>query len=96
MTIFWILNTASVAGGPADHSLSPFLEVSLAPRHNITLSLKRSRNRQNSRPVVQKEMTIRRSRNIFLQLILELSVHVESARAAVPVDAVVVDAGEGV
>jgi hypothetical protein len=92
MTIFWILNTASVAGGPADHSLSPFLEVALAC-HRIT---QESRSCQNSRPVVQKEVTVRSSRNIFRQLILKLAVHVESARAAVPVDAIVVDAGEGV
>jgi hypothetical protein len=40
-------------------------------------------------------MPVRRSRHILRQLELELAVHVESAGAAVPVDAVVVHAGEG-
>lgn len=41
-------------------------------------------------------MPVRRSRHILRQLILELAVDVESAGAAVPVDAVVVDGREGV
>jgi hypothetical protein len=40
-------------------------------------------------------MPVRRSGHILRQLELELAVHVESAGATVPVDAVVVDAGEG-
>jgi len=40
-------------------------------------------------------MPVRRSRHILRQLELEFAVHVERAGAAVPVDAVVVHAGEG-
>jgi hypothetical protein len=63
---------------------------------SIHITHHRLSGNDNSRPIVPKPMPVRRSRHILRQLELKLAVHVESAGAAVPVDAVVVDARESI